>query len=247
MHTRRLKTGYRYVSARMHARTRARQCTHTHTHTRTHTCTHAHARARVTCDSYAQVLIVQDETRTTAGAAMNVGVGSMHDAPDFPGLAHAVEHCLFLGTRDYPSDSEHSQFLATHGGSANAYTSLEDTNYFFSVSSDALDEALSRFSGFFKAPLFLESAIVRELAAVESEHSKNLQSDAWRGFQLLKHMANPASRFNSFSTGSLATLNHTGIRAAMMAFTLMHYTAPNMRLTIVAPQPARVVAAMVNA
>jgi insulysin len=35
--------------------------------------------------------------------------------------------------------------------------------------------ALSRFADFFAAPLFTEAATAREVAAIDSEHSKNLQ------------------------------------------------------------------------
>ena len=36
---------------------------------------------------------------------------------------------------------------------------------------------------FFIAPLFTEAATARELNAVHSEHSKNLQNDSWRFYQ----------------------------------------------------------------
>ena len=44
----------------------------------------------------------------------------------------------------------------------------------------AKSEMLDIFSQFFVAPLFTESATLRELNAVQNEHSKNLQSDSWR-------------------------------------------------------------------
>ena len=44
-----------------------------------------------------QVLLVQDPKTEKSSAAMDVHVGSASDPPDFQGLAHALEHCLFLG------------------------------------------------------------------------------------------------------------------------------------------------------
>jgi len=63
----------------------------------------------------------------------------------------------------------------SNGGSNNAYTASEETVYYFDVGGGALAGALSRFSDFFAAPLFSESATAREVAAIDSEHSKNLQ------------------------------------------------------------------------
>jgi insulysin len=40
---------------------------------------------------------------------------------------------LFLGTTKYPKEGEYEAFLNEHGGSSNAYTATEDTNYYFSV------------------------------------------------------------------------------------------------------------------
>jgi insulysin len=44
--------------------------------------------------------------------------------------------------------------LSHHGGSSNAFTAKEHTNYFFDVSPDSLYGALDRFAQFFISPLF---------------------------------------------------------------------------------------------
>ena len=80
-------------------------------------------------------------------------VGSYSDPEDIPGLAHFLEHMLFMGTEKYPDENEYSKFLSEHGGGSNAYTSDELTNYYFAVSSDNFEGALDRFSRFFVCPL----------------------------------------------------------------------------------------------
>jgi insulysin len=40
---------------------------------------------------------------------------------------------LFLGTQKYPGEDDYETFLSQAGGFSNAYTDMEDTNYFFSV------------------------------------------------------------------------------------------------------------------
>lgn len=86
--------------------------------------------------------------------------------------------------------------------------SLENTNYYFEVTSDHLEGALDRFAQFFVAPLFDDSCTEREMNAVDSEHKKNLQSDMWRLHQLEKDLSNPNHPFSKFGTGNIETLKH---------------------------------------
>ena len=46
-----------------------------------------------------EVLLVHDSETDKASGALDVNVGSFSDADDMPGLAHAVEHMLFMGTK----------------------------------------------------------------------------------------------------------------------------------------------------
>jgi len=99
------------------------------------------------------------------------------------------------------------QFLAKHNGGSNAFTSTSNTNYFFSVSTPVLVQALTRFAAFFHSPLFAPSCTSRELNAVDSEHKKNHQADMWRIFQLNKHLSNDGHVWKKFGSGSRESLS----------------------------------------
>lgn len=45
-----------------------------------------------------EALLIHDPDTDKASGALDVNVGSFSDTPDMPGLAHAVEHMLFMGT-----------------------------------------------------------------------------------------------------------------------------------------------------
>lgn len=45
-----------------------------------------------------EALLVHDPNTDKASAALNVNVGNFSDEEDMPGMAHAVEHALFMGT-----------------------------------------------------------------------------------------------------------------------------------------------------
>jgi len=189
-----------------------------------------------------KVLLISDPTTDKAAAAMDVHIGHMSDPRELPGLAHFCEHMLFLGTERYPDENEYSKYLSVNGGSHNAFTSPDHTNYFFDISPDKLEGALDRFSQFFTAPLFTESATDREVKAVHSEHEKNIPNDTWRGHQVEKATSNPDHDFSKFGTGNEMTLDTLPkekgmvVRDELLRFHKKWYSSNIMGLTILGQQ-----------
>jgi insulysin len=165
-------------------------------------------------------LLVSSPESDVEAASVHVQAGHMDDPVDRPGLAHFHEHMLFLGTEKYPEESEYEAFLNQNGGSSNAYTDMEDTNYYFSVTpfedtdfektSDALSGALDRLAQFFISPRFDRSMVDRELRAIDSEYRNSLTSDSWRNYQLLKYSACHEHPFSKFGCGNYETLTQGG-------------------------------------
>ena len=161
----------------------------------------------ITLENKMRVLLVSDPTTDKAACSMNVHVGHLSDPDDVPGLAHFLEHMLFLGTEKYPDENGYSQYLSMNGGSSNAYTDTDDTNYYFDVNKDAFVGAMDRFAQFFIGPLFTEGSTAREVKAVDNENSKNKQVDFWRTYQLVKSQAREGHPYRKFGTGNSATLS----------------------------------------
>ena len=126
------------------------------------------------------------------------------------------------------------------GGSSNAFTGHESTNYYFDVRHEYLQPMLLRFSQFFTSPLFTPSATEREIQAVHNENSKNLLTDIWRSSQCLKHLARPSHPYHKFGTGNEQTLRDrpradgVDVRAALLDFHRRWYSANRMRLVVLA-------------
>lgn len=179
-----------------------------------------------------EVLLIQDPDTDKASAAMNVKCGYFHDPKEIPGLAHFLEHLLFMGTTRFPDENGYSKFLSEHGGHANAFTSEEHTNYFFEINHEFLEQALERFSGFFIDPLFKSDCIGREMNAVDSEHKKNILNDVWRLSQLEKYLSDPNHPYSHFGTGNLNTLKRSDIRNTTIELFDKFYLAGNMKLVI---------------
>lgn len=165
-----------------------------------------------------QCLLVSDNLQAdevgVEAASVHVQAGHFDDT--LPGLSHFHEHMLFLGTRKYPGEDDYESFLSKYGGFSNAYTDMEDTNYYFSVTTtapdsphnttDALKGGLDRLAQFFVAPLFDPDAVDRELNAIDSEYRNGKTSDAWRNYQLLKASCNQSHPFANFGCGNYRSL-----------------------------------------
>ncbi len=180
-----------------------------------------------------QVLLVHDPLAKKSAAAMDIRVGSLSDPRDHQGMAHFLEHMLFLGTKKYPQVGEYSKYLSEFQGYSNAFTAREHTNYHFEVNHDGLRGALDRFGQFFISPLFNAEYVERELSAVHSEHQKNLQNDYWRTRQVVRSLYHPEHPRRSFSTGNRETLKNT-TPEMLRAFYRKYYSANHMHLAVLA-------------
>lgn len=177
------------------------------------------------------VLLEYDPDVHRSAAALAVGTGTLYDTQDKMGLAHYLEHMLFLGTKKYPEVESFKKFLSENSGGTNAYTGDAITNYFFQVSHEGFEGAIDRFSGFFAEPLFDKKYAEREMHAVSSEHDKNKLNDAWRARYVEDQISEPGHPIRNFGTGNSETLAGDN-QAALLAFYKKYYSASNMRLAI---------------
>jgi len=182
-----------------------------------------------------QVLLVSDPSTDKAAAALDVAVGSGDDPRDRQGLAHFLEHMLFLGTEKYPEADDYQRFISQNGGSHNAYTSNDHTNYFFDVEASSLEPALDRFAQFFLTPLFSAEYVSRERHAVDSEYKSKIQNGYRRQLDVLRQLMNKKHPLSSFSVGSLDSLAdrpEASVRDDLLAFYERHYSSDRMTLVL---------------
>ncbi|MDR9469001.1 insulinase family protein [Marinospirillum sp.] len=189
-------------------------------------------------DNGLKVLLIQDPEAEKAAASMNIAAGSLHEPDAWPGLAHYLEHMLFLGTETFPEPDSYQNFIRQQGGSYNAFTAPRDTNYFFDIRPDHLDGALARFSRFFVNPLLNPEYLKREVNAVNSEWSATLQDDGRRRQDALRLALNPEHPASRFSAGNRETLDTEDpqLREALLQYHQDFYHPDRMTLVIFGPQ-----------
>ena len=194
-------------------------------------------------DNGLKVVLVSDADADKAAAALSVRVGAGNDPRERQGLAHFLEHMLFLGTEKYPNPGEYHQFIRANGGSQNAFTSYEFTTYYFEIDPEQLQPALDRFSQFFVAPLLTPRYVERELQAVESEFRARFESDARRRIDAQKEVLNPRHPYTKFQAGNLDTLSSgstDALRDDLLEFYARNYSAGLMTLAVYGNQPIAV-------
>lgn len=146
-----------------------------------------------TLSNQVKVLLIEDLNNATADAkddnvayvSMSMNAGSFNDPPTRPGLAHFLEHMIFMGSSKYPDENAFGEFISNNGGYTNAYTENECTNYYFKVKYDSLKTALDMQAQLLAFPLLKEDAIMREIEAVNEEFEGNFSSDGVRSELLL--------------------------------------------------------------
>lgn len=187
-------------------------------------------------DNGLEAYLVSDPNAEKSGAVLSVRAGSFEDPVEHPGMAHFLEHMLFLGTKKYPTEGDFQRYVSDHGGEMNAFTTNYYTSYAFTVNNNAFDEGLDRFSSFFKDPLFNPSGVSRELKAIDQEYAKNLEDDHIRALYVHKSLANPNHPNEHFGMGnskSLANVKQEELRQWYKD----HYSANLMRLMVISPLP----------
>ena len=192
----------------------------------------------ITLENKLSVVLVSDAETNSAAAALAVSAGQLQDPAEVQGLAHFLEHMLFLGNKKFPEASDFDGFCSLSAGYSNAWTGMDRTVYHFVLAHENLREALDRFSGFFSCPLFTEELTDRELHAIDSENNKNLQEDGRREYQLLRSTAKDGHPLQRFGTGNYKTLHDmpleagTNIREHLLKFYSGCYSANIMKLAI---------------
>jgi protease-3 len=193
-----------------------------------------------------EVILVSDPNAEKSAAALSIGLGAASDPEEYPGMAHYLEHMLFMGSAQFPEPDGFMAFTAEHGGMTNAYTGLDITNYMMMVENDALAEALDRFSSFFTDPLLDPTYIDKEKNAVNAEWSMRREQDFRIIYRLARQLLgdHPANRFQIGNLESLADKTEGGLHAATVAFFEQYYSANLMKASLIGNLPLEALQAL---
>ena len=105
-----------------------------------------------------------------------------------------------MGSDKFPSHNEYSSFISENSGFDNAYTSDEETNYYFEIKNSSFNEAVDRLANFFTGALLKKECIEKERQAVHEEFVLWTNDDNCRKWEVLRKMASPP--YSYFTIGN---------------------------------------------
>ncbi len=185
-----------------------------------------------------RVIIIHKQELTSCCVSACIKAGHFFDPEDCPGLAHLLEHMLFMGNAVLPEPNAINELLEQAGGNINAWTGTEFANYHFQAHAQALPRILPAFAAMLGAPNFEIEQIRSEIKSIDAEFKFKRKDDLRRLYQIHKETANPEHPFTKFSVGNQQTFGQfttDALQEKLQAFHSELYCAANMTLVIHSP------------
>lgn len=171
-----------------------------------------------------------------SGVALNLwyGVGSVHEVPGKTGFAHLFEHLMFSGSAQVGS-GEHLGLIQAMGGSCNATTSFDRTNYFETVPLGGLDLALwleaERLSSLLDRVDQVNVDTQREVVKEEKRQRYDNQPYGNAFPEIMKFLFPAEHRYAHMPIGSMEDLDQATLDD-VHGFFHRHYNPGNLILTL---------------
>ena len=172
-------------------------------------------------------------------AVLRVSAGS-HDVPvAWPGLAHFLEHLLFLGTERFPTNEGLMAYVQRHGGQVNASTRERTTAFFFELPASTFTSGLERLADMLSHPRLALEDQLREREVLHAEYVAWSQDvGAQQQVALLEGLAadHPLRGFHAGNRDSLP-VEREAFQQALREFHAHFYQSGQMTLSLAGPLP----------
>jgi zinc protease len=115
-----------------------------------------------------KIIVKEDHRAPTVAHMIWYKVGSMDEHSGITGVAHALEHMMFKGTKTL-KPGEFSQRVAALGGRENAFTSKDYTGYFQQIEKSRLQKVMALEADRMTNVVFDQEEFAREIRVVMEE------------------------------------------------------------------------------
>src|SRR2546423_3226313 len=120
-----------------------------------------------------EVIVVENHGVPLVTVEIDVKNGSFTQSPEYEGLAHMYEHMFFKANSAYAEPNQFWDALTNVGAQFNAQTREEIVNYFMTVPSDKLGDAVRLLAAAVRSPLFRGDELAQERQVVISEYDRD--------------------------------------------------------------------------
>ena len=178
------------------------------------------------------VIYIINPSTPLAYACLCVNAGAKDDTPNQLGLAHAVEHFLFMGSKNF-SKQEINRLPSQWGTSLEGFTDIDFTSFGFRSLPDYFTQTLALMSDILINPTFSENELKDEIEVIKTEMTihDDEADDRLIGYNL--HTCFGLNRKNATILGSPESISHFTPEMARRYWE-KYYTAQNSVLCIYA-------------
>ncbi|MHB0777160.1 insulinase family protein [Halomonas sp. WWR20] len=190
-------------------------------------------------DNGLALLAIEVPTARQVRLAVAVGVGYLDEPDALPGLAHLLEHALFLGSRIAPRPGEFAAWIGDMGGRYNARTDEDTTDFHLTLPPTAAEAGLTRLMELLLHPCLDTAAIGREVDVLDAEFHARLGDPALHRQAVLSRFCVESHPAHACHAGNRASLGDDAapLREQLVAFHRAHYRAERMSLVMLGPAP----------
>ncbi len=127
-------------------------------------------------DSGLRLVVVPAPSMRSITSFVVVANGSRYEKPEENGISHFLEHMLFKGTKNRPSEEEVFYDLDQTGGQYNGLTDKEWTGYYVRVRPEHFEFSLEWLADILTHPLLRKEEIEREKGVILEERNMYLDT-----------------------------------------------------------------------
>lgn len=159
-----------------------------------------------------KVIIREDHRAPIVISQIWYGVGSSDESGNVLGISHVLEHMMFKGTKKVPND-EFTRLSRIYGGSVNAFTSTNYTNYFQLYPKKYFPLALELESDRMRNLVLRQIDFEPEIKVVMEERRQRTEDNPRNlAFERFKWIAYPTSHYRQPIIGLMKNLQNIQLK-----------------------------------
>ena len=168
-----------------------------------------------------------------------VGVGYLDEPSEHRGLAHLLEHALFLGSANFPGAGDLARWVGKRGGRYNARTDEHTTDFHLHLPPEECEEGLIRLVDMLARPCFKPELIAHEVEVLDAEFQARLADPALHRLAALGRLCRDGHPARDCHAGNRTTLGSdaAGLTDQLANFHACHYRSGRMALVMLGPLP----------
>ena len=192
---------------------------------------HSQPTIESTLDNGLKVIIREDHRSPMVMSQIWYAVGSSDEPSHLSGVSHALEHMMFKGTSKVPND-EFTRLSRLYGGSVNAATFTNYTNYYQLYQKDFLALALELEADRMNNLVLRQEDFETEIKVVMEERRQRIDDNPRAlAFERFKWIAYPTSHYRQPVIGYMKNLNT--LKLADLKKWYQDWYAPNNAILVI--------------